>query len=123
MEKEIICTVCPMGCHIKVTGEGEKIESITGYSCNRGLEYGKTEFAHPVRILTSTVKTTDVQTPLVAVRSEKPVPKEKLFDMMTEIRKVCLDHSVKIHEIIIPNVCDTGVNIIASTSFNCREEK
>lgn len=23
MEKEIICTVCPMGCHITVTGEGD----------------------------------------------------------------------------------------------------
>ena len=56
MEKEIICTVCPMGCHITVTGEGDRVDSITGYTCKRGEEYGKQEFAHPVRILTSTVK-------------------------------------------------------------------
>lgn len=50
MEKEIICTVCPMGCHITVTGEGDRVDSITGYTCKRGEEYGKQEFAHPVRL-------------------------------------------------------------------------
>ena len=43
MEKEIICTVCPMGCHITVTGEGDRVDSITGYTCKRGEEYGKQE--------------------------------------------------------------------------------
>lgn len=71
MEKEIICTVCPMGCHITVTGEGDRVDSITGYTCKRGEEYGKQEFAHPVRILTSTVKLEGADQPLLPVRSEK----------------------------------------------------
>ena len=28
MKKEIICTVCPRGCHIQVEGEGEKVLSV-----------------------------------------------------------------------------------------------
>ena len=60
MEKEIICTVCPMGCHITVTGEGDRVDSITGYTCKRGEEYGKQEFAHPVRILTSVSSCTKI---------------------------------------------------------------
>ena len=43
MKKEIICTVCPMGCHITVEGEGEQILSVTGYTCKRGLEYARSE--------------------------------------------------------------------------------
>ena len=39
MKKEIICTVCPMGCRITVEGEGENIVSVTGYTCKRGEVY------------------------------------------------------------------------------------
>lgn len=56
MEKEIICTVCPRGCHIQVEGERETVRQVTGYICKRGLEYATAEFTHPVRILTTTVK-------------------------------------------------------------------
>lgn len=118
MKKEIICTVCPLGCHIQVEGEGDRIDSIEGYSCKRGLEYGRSEFSHPVRILTSTVRTGDDKNPLLAVRSEKPVPKDKMFDIMKEIRGVTLNRDVKIHEVIIPNVCGTGVDIIASADYS-----
>ena len=51
MRKEIICTVCPIGCHILAEGTKEEITSIEGYTCNRGKEYGTREFLHPVRIL------------------------------------------------------------------------
>ena len=50
MEKEIICTVCPRGCHIQVEGERETVRQVTGYICKRGLEYATAEFTHPVRI-------------------------------------------------------------------------
>lgn len=36
MEKEIICTVCPRGCHIQVEGERETVRQVTGYICKRG---------------------------------------------------------------------------------------
>ena len=49
MEKEIICTVCPRGCHIQVEGERETVRQVTGYICKRGLEYATAEFTHPVR--------------------------------------------------------------------------
>lgn len=117
MKKEVICTVCPMGCHIIVEGEGDNITSIEGYSCNRGLEYGKTEFAHPVRILTSTVKTNNSKTPLVPVRSSKPVPKELMFDCMEEIRKVEVIQPVKCYDVIIENVCNTGIDIVATLDY------
>ena len=55
MNKEIICTVCPRGCRIMVQGDGDKVLSAEGYGCKRGLEYAGTEYAHPVRILTTTV--------------------------------------------------------------------
>ena len=114
MKKEIICTVCPRGCHIQVEGEGENILSVEGYSCKRGLEYGKTEFAHPVRILTTTVKLDGVQNDLLPVRSSQPLPKEKLFDCMAVIRELKVKLPVERYDVVIPNVCGTGVDIVAT---------
>ena len=37
MKKEIICTVCPRGCHIQVEGDGDQVLNAEGYSCKRGL--------------------------------------------------------------------------------------
>ena len=68
MEKEIICTVCPRGCHIQVEGERETVRQVTGYICKRGLEYATAEFTHPVRILTTTVKLDGEEHDLLPVR-------------------------------------------------------
>ena len=48
MNKEIICTVCPRGCHITVTGDGKNVATLDGYGCKRGIEYATNEFSHPV---------------------------------------------------------------------------
>ena len=114
MKKEIICTVCPMGCRITVEGEGDTILSVTGHTCKRGEQYASAEFAHPVRILTTTIKTDSEKNPLVPVRSEKPLPKEKVLDCMEVIREVVAKAPVKRYDVLVENICDTGINIVAT---------
>ena len=111
MKKEIICTVCPRGCHITVEGEGEKILSVEGYGCKRGVTYASAEFSNPVRILTTTVL---ADGELLPVRSKEPLPKAKLFDCMEVIRKTKISLPVKMHDVIISNICETGVDIVAT---------
>ncbi|MBO4411940.1 MAG: DUF1667 domain-containing protein [Lachnospiraceae bacterium] len=117
MEKEIICTVCPMGCHIRVTGEGDRIDSIEGFTCKRGEAYGRSEFSHPVRILTSTVKLTGGEEALLPVRSSAPVPKESLFECMTILKNTVVSAPVKCHDVVVRDIAGTGIDIIASS--NC----
>ena len=114
MEKEIICTVCPRGCHIRVAGEGENVKSVEGYSCKRGLEYAMAEFAHPVRILTTTVGITGDEHELLPVRSSAPLPKDRLFECMEVIRGVRVKLPVKRYDVIVPDICGTGVDIVAT---------
>ena len=116
MKKEIICTVCPRGCHIQVEGDGEKVLTAEGYSCKRGLEYANTEYAHPVRILTTTVKMAGVEGDLLPVRSAQPLPKEKLFDCMEVIRQTSVALPVKCYDVVVADICGTGVNIVATKS-------
>ena len=114
MKKEIICTVCPRGCHIRVDGDGENVTTVEDYGCKRGLEYASAEYAHPVRILTTTVKMEGVDNDLLPVRSSKPLPKEKLFACMEVIRGTTTPLPVKRYDVVIPNICDTGVDILAT---------
>lgn len=114
MKKEIICTVCPRGCRIQVEGEGERVISVEGYSCKRGLEYASAEYAHPVRILTTTVKLADTDSDLLPIRSTKPIPKEKIFDCMQVIRQVQAKRPVSRYDVIVADICGTGVDMVAT---------
>ena len=116
MRKDMICTICPIGCKISVEGEGETIVSITGYSCKRGIEYGRNEFLHPVRILTTTVKVEGTDQ-LLPVRSSKPIPKELIMYCMEEIKKAAVSGTVKRYDVIIPNICGSGADIVATGSL------
>lgn len=115
MEKIITCTVCPMGCRITVKGEGERIDSVEGYTCPRGEQYARAEFVHPVRILTSTALVEGCAAgPLVAVRSSKPVPKELLAGCMEQIHALKLATPVHRYDVLIPNILGTGADIVAT---------
>ena len=118
MKKEIICTVCPKGCHIQVEGTAEHIDAMSGFTCNRGKEYAAAEFTHPVRILTSTVKIKGSRQELLPVRSSSPIPKELLQACMEEIHKIQAVPPIAIHDVVLYDICGTGTNIIASKSIS-----
>ena len=117
MEKEIICTVCPRGCHINVVGTEKEVESLEGYGCKRGVEYAKAEFISPVRILTTTVKIDGNDTDLLPVRSNKPLSKEKLFECMEVIKKTSVKLPVKQYDVIIAGICGSDADIVATKTI------
>ena len=117
MKKEIICTVCPRGCHIVVDGDEKSVVSMEGYGCKRGMTYAEAEYLSPVRILTTTVKVADGEE-LVPVRSAMPVPKAKLLECMEVIKKTTVNLPVKRYDIIVSDICGTGVDIVATKTVN-----
>ena len=115
MRKEtIICITCPLGCPITVTGESEDISKVEGFGCKRGKTYAVSEFSHPERILTTTVKILGGDVSLMPVRSSKPIPKELLMRCMAEIKKVCIAAPIHRYDVIIPNILATGSDIVAT---------
>lgn len=114
MEKIIICTVCPTGCEMKVTGENGKVTSVVGNTCKRGEVYAASEFSDPVRTLTTTVRVTGGSEPLVPVRTEAPVPKRLIAEIMTLVREVTLEAPVARGTVVLENVLDTGVNVVTT---------
>ena len=109
--KELVCIVCPKGCHLQVD---ETTLKVTGNSCPKGEEYGKTEIASPMRTVTSSVAIEGGIHPRLAVRTDKAVPKSKIFDIMKVIHSHKAVSPVKRGDVLIENVCETGANVIAS---------
>ena len=51
---------------------------------------------------------------MIPVRSAKPVPKEKIMDCMEAIRGSAAEAPVRVYDVLIENVCGTGVDIVAT---------
>lgn len=118
MEKEIICTSAPGAATFRVEAKERRVRQVTGYICKRGLEYATAEFTHPVRILTTTVKLDGEEHDLLPVRSAKPIPKEKLFACMEVIRTAVTVRPVALYDVIVPDICGTGVDIVATKAVS-----
>ena len=114
IEKTITCITCPVGCVITVQGNGGLIERVEGHQCIRGEEYARNEFTDPVRILTTTVRIKGADSPLLPVRSDKPVSKELLIPCMEVIRQISISAPVSRYHVIVHNILDTGIDIVAT---------
>ena len=111
--KEIICITCPKGCHLKVD---EQTFAVTGNSCPRGAVYGANELRNPVRVVTSTV-VVDGPTRRLPVKTDRPIPKGKMFEVMAEIAKVRVQPPVAVGDILILNVAGTDGNVVATKNL------
>ena len=87
---------------------------MTGNTRKSGDSYARKECTHPERRLTSTVKVEGGRLPVVPVKSSLPVPKEMLFDCMKEINKVTVTAPVHIGDVVLSNILDTSVHILAT---------
>lgn len=116
-KKNITCIVCPMGCNLEISYKAGKVTDISGYTCKRGLDYGWNESTNPVRVLTTTVRVENGRLPVLPVKSEKPLPKALLFECMKVINSVIVKVPVVYGDIIVENILDTGINIIAVRNF------
>lgn len=112
---EITCISCPMGCDVELTIDADnQIECMEGASCKAGEKYVKNEYYNPTRILPTTARVKNGFLPLVPVKSKEPLPKELLEKAMLEIAKVELEAPVKLGDVVIEDILNTGVNIVAT---------
>lgn len=114
MVKKLICIECPAGCALSVEIKGSKVVSVTGHTCEKGEVYAQSEVENPLRIVTSTVMTTFASVKFLPVRTEKPIPKARIFDIMAAIRKIIVDTPLNAGDIVVENFLNLGVNLIAT---------
>ena len=117
IEKEITCIVCPIGCKILDRAVENQFELLEGNKCKKGIDYARSEALDPRRMLTSSVLVKNGEWPLVIVKSSKPIQKHKIYSILKEIKKVKVEAPIKSGQIIIKNVANTKIDILATKSI------
>ena len=116
--RDLICIGCPLGCPLTVTIENGEVTEVKGNTCPKGAIYAKKEVTNPTRIVTSTVRVTGGTCPMVNVKTASDIPKDKIFACVEALKSVVLTAPVKIGDIVLENVAETGVNIVAARNVS-----
>lgn len=112
-KREMVCIVCPMGCTLTIEQKNEAL-LVTGNRCPRGEQYAKQELTAPLRNIASTVRVHNGVLPVVPVKTDREIPKEKIFAAMALINAVEVEAPVRCGECIIPHLFGTEANIVAT---------
>ena len=110
MERNMTCILCPRGCAMTVRGEVGGLQ-VVGNSCPKGQEYAINECTNPVRTVTSTVRVSNREDTMVSVKTATPVPKEKMMEVMAQLRSITVSAPVKIGDVVLTDVFGTNVII------------
>lgn len=113
--KEIVCIVCPNGCRITCTQTADGLHC-SGQKCKRGEAYASAELTHPMRTLTTSVKTAFPDAPVVSVRTAGEIEKEMLLEVSKALGNLVVHTRIHAGDVIAENICGTGVNVICTSN-------
>ncbi|MFY9447442.1 MAG: DUF1667 domain-containing protein [Dethiobacteria bacterium] len=113
LKKTIVCICCPLGCEI-VAEKGGAGYRFKNQKCKKGRDYALSELLNPVRHVTTTIVLGGDPGRRLPVRTSLPVPKDKMFAVVKEIKQLKLTEPVSAGQILIKNIAGTDADIIAS---------
>lgn len=114
----MICIVCPKGCALSATKTNQGVV-VEGNDCPRGEAFAKEELLAPKRTLTTTVKTSDDRI-FLPVRTDGEIPKSMIFAAMEILTQVKVALPIQCGQVILKNILNTGVDVIATQSLECQ---
>ena len=110
---EMVCIVCPNGCRLTVTRQDGQI-AVSGNKCKRGESFAVGELTHPTRSVTGSVRSTVKEYPVVSVKTDGEIPKDKIFDLMSLCRDLTITQPLPIGTVLIDDLFGTGVRLVTT---------
>ena len=114
MKGQFTCIVCPTSCEVNAEWDETELRNTDHAQCKLAWDFVRGEIFDPRRMVTTTVRVDDGDLPLVSVKSDPPVPKRTVFEVMQHLSHVVVKAPVNIGDIVVTNVLDTGSNIVAT---------
>jgi CxxC motif-containing protein len=118
LKGEFVCVMCPNGCLIEAEYTGErpaKLLSFAGNRCAQGEDWVRQEIENPMRTIATSLTVRGGDFGSVSVRTARPIPREKIFDVMKEIRALdVLEAPLDIGQVILRNPAGTQTEIVAT---------
>ena len=115
--EEMVCILCPRGCHLTVTQDGDDIQ-VTGHTCPRGKQYGINELTHPMRTVTTSVYVEDPgRDKMLSVKTSQAVPKEKIEEVLSIVKTVKAKTPVKVGDVLVAGIAGTEADLVATRNI------
>jgi len=108
------CIECPKGCRLSVKIENGKVAEVTGNECPKGEKYAIAEVENPTRVFTSAVLGQGLELKMIPVRTDKPIPKSRMFEAIQEVKKIKLRETLNSSDVILKNFLGLDVNLIST---------
>lgn len=121
---QLNCTTCPSECLLTVDIERDAdgavvdVRSVTGNSCLRGDTFAHQELTCPMRVLTTTVAVSGGDEALLPVRTAEAIPLSLHAQAVDLIRGLVVDAPIRMSDEVLPNLLDTGTDLIASMNID-----
>jgi CxxC motif-containing protein len=107
---------------MRVEQNGDDIQVFDAL-CKRGLEFAKNELINPTRSITSTVATAFPDYPLLSVKTDGELPKDKIFQAMELINKIVVKDRIKVGDVILSDVFGTNIVATSDMTLNAGEKR
>jgi len=117
MNKRLTCILCPNGCKIKAELSGSEIIKLEGARCPKGKTFLLQEINNPQRNIATSVLVKDGELELASVRLNGDIPRDKIFEVMNEIRKLECTAPLSSGQVLIRDVLGLGVDVICTKSI------
>ena len=115
--KHLTCIGCPMSCPLELTIVDGKIHQVTGNECKRGEEYARQEFAAPSRMVSTTIACSAGLWPRLPVKTAAAIPKDKVIEAVQTLHTLKVKAPIQTGQVILENVAETGIAVIATRSL------
>ena len=118
------CTTCPSECLLTVKVERDangtvvEVRSVTGNNCPRGDKFAHQELTCPMRVLTTTVAVSGGDETLLPVRTAEAILLALHGQAMALIRGLVVEAPIRMGDVVLKNLLDTGTDLIASMDIN-----
>ncbi len=118
MNRTLTCIRCPVGCTIDIEYDDEKIISIEGNQCKRGVEYAQQEIFNPERIVTTTARIRSKHFKRIPVKTSGPLPKDLTFRVVEAASEINANAPVKAGTVLLADVSGSGIDLIATQTID-----
>ena len=114
MSERLTCVLCPIGCELEVERAAGGDLEVRGNVCDKGLDFAAEEVLRPMRNLATSVPLMGTTSRMVSVRLSASVSRDMIFPILAEIAKLRPEPPVWRGQVLIGNILDTGVDVIAT---------
>jgi len=112
--KKLYCEACFNGCLLTIMSSGAGI-MVDGNSCLKGHDFAEDWMKDSAVTVTTTVRTKFPDIPVISVRSEDPIERKAVTDVMHEINSKVVEQELGCGDTLIEDVAGTGVKIIVTS--------